>query len=104
MAGQVSVISAGSFGRLWWLPANGRGNGLDDDGWVAMLDLGDDELADEVLATLARAGVPAYAAPLFARDRGTTRIWVGASAHGRAEATLLATLPALLAGRGDVVR
>lgn len=90
--------------RLWWLPAGGHGNGLEDTAWVAMLDLGEPEIADDLLADLARAGIPAYAAALVARDRGTTRIWVGASARGRAEARLLEILPGLVARYGDLIR
>jgi len=28
------------FGRLWWLPTGGQGNGLDDDAWAPILEVG----------------------------------------------------------------
>ena len=80
------------FGRLWWLPSGGIGNGIDDDAWAPILEVSADQVKP-VLAALRRAGVPGYAA----RRRGTARsyqLWVGSSAHGRAEETLIRTLPA----------
>ncbi len=49
-------------GRLWWLPAGGYGNGLDDAAWAPVLELSGQVVAD-VLRALADAGVPGYAAP-----------------------------------------
>jgi len=90
-------------GRLWWLPAGGYGNGLDDAAWAPLLEISEQIVAD-VLSALANAGVPGYAAlahpPGYRlRDRSrrpeTYRLWVGASAHGRAEEVLLAVMPRL---------
>ncbi len=100
------------FGRLCWLPAGGRGNGLDDDAWAPVLEISAAAVSS-VLAALGSASVPAYAAPggwagprCSGRDRepGSCQLWVGASAYGRAEAVLLAVMPHLareLDSRGD---
>jgi len=90
------------FGRLWWLPPGGRGNGIDDDAWAPILEVAGDIVAP-LLAALRTAGIPAYAAgPTRAaagRGRSPTaprwRLWVGTSAYGRAEETLIAVLPSL---------
>ena len=107
-----SVEDLGRFGRLCWLPACGRGNGLDDDAWAAVLQISE-AAVPQVLAALAAALVPAFAAPahparprssVLARDPASCQLWVGTSAHGRAEAVLLAVMPHLareLDGRGD---
>lgn len=95
---------AGRAGRLWWLPAGGRGNGLDDAAWVPVLEISD-EVVPRVLGVLRVAGVPAYAAPAgpaAARLRDRTgrpagcRLWVGASAYGRAETALVTAMPSLV--------
>jgi hypothetical protein len=103
---------AGRPGRLWWLPVGGYGNGLDDTAWAPVLEISEHVVAD-VLGALADAGVPGYAAPArppgyWLRDRSrrprTWRLWVGASAHGRAEEVLVAVMPRLAreaARRGD---
>jgi hypothetical protein len=52
----------GRWGRLWWLPAGGYGNGLDDDAWVPVLEVSE-RVVPTVLGVLGEAGVPAYAAP-----------------------------------------
>ena len=92
-----------SHGRLWWLPVGGDGNGLDDAAWAPVLEISRDVVPD-VLAALADAGVPGYAAPAHPpgyrlRDRSrrpeTYRLWVGASGHGRAEDVLVAVMPRL---------
>ena len=58
----------------------------------------------DVLRALADAGVPGYAAPAHppgkrlpdrSRQPETYRLWVGASAHGRAEEVLVAVMPRL---------
>lgn len=98
----------GGCGRLWWLPAGGLGNGLDDDAWAPVLEVSE-RVVPRVLSALYRAGVPAYAAPagLAAgrlRDRSARppgyQLWVGASAYGEAESALLAVMPSLVAGAG----
>jgi hypothetical protein len=116
------------FGRLWWLPSNGLGNGLDDVAWAPLADIAG-SLVPGLLARFRAANVPAYAAPAAppsrrarrARRAGQAsqagragavgqprrrerdgdqmfRIWVGTSAYGRAEETLRVALPALLTG------
>jgi hypothetical protein len=107
-----SVEELGRFGRLCWLPAGGRGNGLDDDAWAPVLEISA-AAVPSVLAALGSASVPAYAAPCGsagprcsgrAGEPATCRLWVGTSAYGRAEAVLLAIMPHLareLDGRGD---
>jgi hypothetical protein len=98
--------------RLWWLPAHGHGNGLDDTAWtqIAEVNAGD---VGPLLAAFRSRSVPAYAAtsPLARIRRGrrssaepTWRIWVGASAYGRAEQTLLVMLPSLRGGGRDAGR
>jgi len=90
-------------GRLWWLPPGGYGNGLEDAAWAPVLEISEQIVLD-VLRALANAGVPGYAAPANPpgyrpRDRSrypeTYRLWVGASAHGRAEEVLIAVMPRL---------
>ncbi len=47
---------AGRLGRLWWLPADGRGNGLDDDAWAPVLEVSQ-QIVPELLNVLRAAGV-----------------------------------------------
>ena len=98
----------GKFVRLWWLPANGYGNGLDDTSWVPVLEISE-RIVPRVLNALRDGGVPGYAAPArlaagrLAASRLRTRsrqpaawqLWVGASGYGRAESVLLAAMPSL---------
>jgi len=95
---------AGQAGRLWWLPAGGRGNGLDDDSWAPVLEVSD-EVVPQVLRVLRDAGVPAYAAPARSaaarlRDRSGLpagcQLWVGVSAYARAETALVTAMPLLV--------
>jgi hypothetical protein len=90
-------------GRLWWLPADGHGNGLDDDAWAPVLEVSQ-QIVPALLRLLRHAGVPAYAAP--ARSAGTRlrdgtgqpesyQLWVGASAYGEAEKALITAMPYL---------
>jgi len=44
-------------GRLWWLPAGGSGNGLDDVAWAPVLEISE-RIVPDVLRALADAGVP----------------------------------------------
>jgi hypothetical protein len=95
------------FGRTWWLPPGGHGNGLNDIAWAPFADVSS-AVVPGLLAEFRRAGVPAYAAavrrPLRRPGRRSPteasgeccRIWVGSSAHSRAEETLRLALPALL--------
>ncbi len=114
MAAPVSrpAEHARQFGRLWWLPAGGCGNGLDDDSWAPVLEVSE-QVVPRVLSLLRAAGVPAYAAPARPaagqlRDRSGQpagcQLWVGASAYGRAEAALVAAMPSVVreaAGHAD---
>ncbi len=97
---------AAGLGRLWWIPANGHGNGLDDTAWVPILDASA-ETAAFLLTAFCDRDVPAYGA----RASGSAvphggprtaepecRLWVGASAYGRAEQALLSILPNLPGG------
>jgi hypothetical protein len=62
-------------GRLWWLPADGYGNGLDDDAWAPVLEISE-QVVPALLDVLRQAGVPGYAAPARsarARLRDSTR-------------------------------
>lgn len=60
MGGSAQCVIEGleGFDRLWWLPANGHGNGFEADAWVAMLDVADDETAEAILSALARYRIP----------------------------------------------
>lgn len=105
-------VSAGEFARLWWLPADGYGNGLDDTSWVPVLEISE-QIVPRLLGVLRDAGVPGYAAPAKPaeerlRDRSGRaagwQLWVGASRYGRAESVLLVAMPSLereAAGRAD---
>jgi hypothetical protein len=105
MSASVSrpVPHAGRPGRLWWLPPDGYGNGLDDEAWAPVLEVSQ-RIVSALLALLREAGVPAYAAPArsgAARLRDRTgrpesyRLWVGASAYGEAETALVVVMPYL---------
>ncbi len=93
------------FGRLWWLPSHGRGNGLSDTGWAPIADI-DAAIVAPLLVELRAAGVPAHAAPRTQRPRHVRRrtppggprcrLWVGTSAYARAEDVLRTSLPVLL--------
>jgi hypothetical protein len=90
------------FGTLWWLPSGGISNGIDDDAWAPILDVTAD-LVEPLLAALREAGVPGYAATAprprtpqrHASNEPGYRLWVGSSAHGRAEETLVRVLAGL---------
>jgi len=105
MSGSISrpVPQPQRFGRLWWLPPGGMGNGIEDEAWAPILEVSADHVAP-LLAALRAAGVPAYAAaaspaPSRRAARAPTgpgyRLWVGASAYGRAEETLITVMRAL---------
>jgi len=111
MSASVSrpALRAHQLGRLWWLPARGRGNGLDDTAWTQIADVRADHVGPLLEAFRLRR-VPAYAATSprpglrhshRASADPTCRIWVGASAYGRAEEALLVILPSLRGGRRD---
>jgi hypothetical protein len=48
----------GCFGRLWWLPAGGYGNGLDDQAWAPALQVSG-QVVPQLLSALQEAAVPA---------------------------------------------
>ena len=58
-------------GRLWWLPAGGDGNGLDDQAWAPVLEVSR-RVVPALLDALAAAGVPATQPrlPLLGPGRG----------------------------------
>jgi len=98
----LRFAETGRCGPLWWLPRGGQGNGLDDDAWAPILEISQAAIP-AVLVELQVASVPAYAAPADLAGRSPHRtserlgwkLWVGASAYGRAEAVLLAVMPHL---------
>jgi hypothetical protein len=103
MPGSISrPVDARKLGRMYWLPPGGQGNGLDDDAWAVLLEV-PGEMVQPVLDTLRNARVPAYAAmarPSLSPRAGRSaapgyRVWVGTSAYGRAQDTLIALLPSL---------
>lgn len=113
-AEHIGLPNLGDRGRLWWLPPDGQGNGLDADTWAPILRL-DASLVDEVMRVLHDDGVPAYAAaapPRRAEDRrgragggrsgwppARYQLWVGSTTYFRAEQSLMRALPSLLRGR-----
>ncbi len=92
MSASVSrpVTQPQRFGRLWWLPSGGISNGIDDEAWAPILEVTADEVTP-LLAALRTAGVAAYAAHGRAADT-SYQLWVGSSAHARAEETLIRVL------------
>ena len=94
------LAHAGQPGRLWWLPASGHGNGLDDVAGAPVLEISR-QIVPALLEVLRDVGVPAYAAPADSRLRCRTehpesyRLWVGASAYGEAERALITAMPYL---------
>jgi hypothetical protein len=63
MTAQVSRAAAQlhRVARLWWLPAGGFGNGLDDQAWAPALQVSGQVVA-QLLSALREADVPAYTA------------------------------------------
>ena len=93
----------GRRGRLWWLPAGGHGNGLDDDTWAPVLEVSEQVVA-RLLRVLGEGGVPAYAVLRAPAPSGSGtvpvgrdgyQLWVGASAYGQAEITGSRAMPSL---------
>jgi hypothetical protein len=113
MSASVSrpVAQPQRFGTLWWLPSGGISNGIADDAWAPILDVSAD-LVTPLLTALREAGVPGYAAAVARhnapRGRAATqprcRLWVGSSAHGRAEETLIKALGRLRRGGRTAAR
>ncbi len=108
-ASALQSVDLGPCARLWWLPAGGQGNDLDDTAWAPVLELCHRDVP-AVLAALRAGRVPAYAAPCESArsvpshqgpDRRSWRLWVGTSAYGTAEVVLLAVMPALVRHRDN---
>jgi hypothetical protein len=105
MAASVSrpAEQTGRWGRLWWLPSGGYGNGLEDEAWAPVLEVSE-RVVPAVLSLLSEAGAPAYVARAHSgasRLGDRTRrpegyqLWVGTSAYGRAEMALMKVIPYL---------
>ena len=97
------IAHSGRFDRLWWLPADGHSNGLDDESWAPVLEVSR-QIVPALLGMLRQAGVPAYVAPAGSAHtrlrevKGrpeSYQLWVGASAYGEAERALLTVMPYL---------
>jgi hypothetical protein len=105
-----SIHQPERFGRLWWLPSRGAGNGLSDTGWAPIAEI-DARVIRALLAELRTAAIPAHAAAVTRRPRRSRghdravgeppyRLWVGTSAYSRAEEVLRTRLPVLLERAG----
>ena len=84
--------------RPRWLLTRERGNGLGDDAWVPFMFI-HRRIISAVLAELGRAGVPAYCSrfnPAWCGIPARWCLWVGRSAHGRAEERLTQVMLGLL--------
>lgn len=82
------------FGRAYWLSPFGRGNGLEALFWAPLATV-PDERVDAVLAALGQEDIPAWAAPVRARPRRTTRaaaVSVGADRLDDAVSVLMRVL------------
>ena len=99
----------GQMDRRYWLPDHGYGNGLDDRAWAPILDV-DVRIVAVLLDALRAADVPGYAARprpggqpphAPAEPWPSYRLWVGTSAYGTAEDTLMAVLPRLQRALAD---
>lgn len=115
MAGSTHrlIHDLGDRGTAFWLPPGGWGNGLPDESWTQLVDLTSEVAGNLILLEFLEAGVPGYAARVKPpgranvrpgyRDAQRVRIWVGCSAYGRAETTLMHFMPALVRRLGDNV-
>lgn len=61
-------------GRLWWLPSDGCGNGLDDDAWAPVLEVSHQTVPAllEILREGEAEAVLLAAMPLLTRNAGKT--------------------------------
>ncbi len=112
MAGAAhhTLVDLNDRGMPFWLPPGGRDNGVADHAWAPIIDVNSEDAADLILLELKDAGVPGYTARMRQprkQDlrRGHTdairmRIWVGCSAYGRAEDTLMRIVPKLVKSSG----
>lgn len=110
MAGSTyRTVDMRRYDRLWWLPAHGVGNGIDDSGWVPILEIRGERLALSLLALFLDERIPGYAAPVRLRPLSSRavdqemrwRLWVGAKARGSAEDLLLRVLPDMVRRYGE---
>lgn len=107
------IHDLGDRGTAFWLPPGGWGSGLTDQSWVQLAEVTSDLAANVILLEFGEAVVPGYAARLRPprrtnvrrgyRDVQRIRIWVGCSAYGRGETTLIDLLPRLNARLGGHV-
>ena len=97
------IAHAGQFDHLWWLPAGGHSNGLDDESWAPVLEVSR-RIVPRCSACSGRPAFPAYVAPAGSAHtrlrevKGrpeSYQLWVGASAYGEAERALLTVMPYL---------
>ncbi|SRR6266568_224294 len=103
-AGQPTATFPAGAAHITWLPRVGLGNGVDtDDAWVPVLEV-TGPVAVRLLDTLARADVPAFAAPIRPGPDDVWRLWVGTRHYFTAEQVLLRTMPAILADNPDGLR
>lgn len=88
--------------RAFWRAPGGWDNGLDDDAWVAVLDVADSYIATLLLFELRQDGVPAYATRVrtSAGRQQVVRIWAGASRYGAARSSLMRLLPNMISRLG----
>lgn len=87
-------------GAAFWLPPTGFGNGLPSVAWARIIDL-PGRLVGRVLATLTRAGIPAYLDERRVRiaDRAAEhpveyRLWVDPHRYSAAEDVLMTLIRA----------
>src|SRR4051812_5117986 len=95
---EVGAANQLQFGRAYWLPPFGRGNGLDALFWAPLAELPGHRV-DAVLTALSEAGIPAWAA---ARSHGAEppaaapfhALWVASARLDDAQDVLMRALAA----------
>jgi hypothetical protein len=96
---QISAVDLMRFGRPYWLPPYGYGNGLDALFWACLAEL-PQTLVPMVLEALRDQDIPGWAAPVkvpeqlrWAGDgRAPYRLWVATIWFGGAEEVLMRVL------------
>lgn len=94
----VEAANELQFGRAYWLPPFGHGNGIEALFWTPLAELPEHRV-DPVLRALAEQGIPAWAAA-SARGRGTSTpardrphdLWVGSGQLDEAQDVLMRAL------------
>lgn len=88
--------------RAFWVAPGGWDNGLEDDEWVAVLDVADSYIATVLLFELRQDRVPAYAATVRGAPglKRAVRLWVGASRYGAGQSSLMRLLPDMVSRLG----